>query len=338
MLLTPQSDCEFDLLLASSIQSGALQSNLTPDSQHSQLHRITANSLTIGNGRVSGGLVSSSLLGSSSAGNRDNSPASNQASNQASNPASNRANNRNSNRTSNRIGSQTNNRTNSRTNRNLVASSSSNALIALSTSASSSPGTVSTGSSASPGPTGRCDEPTNSVKLACRLSDSTIDSLFSSNQNCSNNSSDQASQSTQSNAGSRRAINDSIKGNANEVNKFVECAALDSGELAGGCLAASVSNQLEPIYLLGELGSHSYELINVARSTGFADSGGRLSINAPTGGVPESANSSSASAAMNSSRTNADQLAFFKTITNEPDAQASRGRSPVCQTLCVSHT
>lgn len=343
MLLTPQSDCEFDLLLASSIQSGVLQSNLQSSVQSSDSqtnNRITpsANGLTIG-GRISGGLVSCSLLGV--AGNQEDSPANNQTNN--------RANNRNSSRNrsktnNNQTNNQTNTRTNNRTNRNLVPS---NALIA---SSSSSPSTESTGSSASPDPTVRCDESTN--KLTCRptLNDSKID--FSSSR--SDNSSDQSIPSANYRAASRQAINDSIKGNANEVNKFVEHTALDSGgagaqltgaelaELSGteltgaqltsshlthltstkltGCL--SVSNQLEPIYLLGEPGSHSYDLINVTRSTGFADA--RLSI--ATNGAPQSAANSSA--AMN--RTTANQLAFFKTITNEPDARASRGRSPVC--------
>lgn len=360
MLLTPQSDCEFDLLLASSIQSGVLQSNLQSSVQSSDSqtnNRITpsANGLTIG-GRISGGLVSCSLLGV--AGNQEDSPVNNQTNN--------RANNRNSSRNrsktnNNQTNNQTNNRTNNRTNRNLVPS---NTLIA---SSSSSPSTESTGSSASPDPTLRCDESTN--KLTCRptLNDPKID--FSSSR--SDNSSDQSSPSANYRAASRQAINDSIKGNANEVNKFVEHTALDSGgagaqltgaelaELSGteltgaqltsthltgapltsshltgapltsshltstkltGCL--SVSNQLEPIYLLGEPGSHSYDLINVTRSTGFADA--RLSI--ATNGAPQSAANSSV--AMN--RTTANQLAFFKTITNEPDARTSRGRSPVC--------
>lgn len=322
MLLTPQSDCEFDLLLANSIQSGALQQPTTNDSK--QLPRITppANSLIGSIGLVNGSINGSvSLVG----------------------------NNRS-------VGSLTNS--------HLLAGSTNASIASINVSSSSSSSTSSPGASdqLTNGSNGRLSSLSSGIKLE------KVDTFFSSassstrSLNSFNNSSNQSSQST---GDSDRAINDAIKGNevhkapeltdrtvnkpsngttTNEPTNEITNGTLNerTNELAG-LLPASVSNQLEPIYLLSELGSRNYELINVSRSTGFADAntGGRLSISAPTGGgVPPTSSSATAShtnaihtaashttANQRTYSANADQLAFFKTITNEPDAAKCKGRS-----------
>lgn len=96
--------------------------------------------------------------------------------------------------------------------------------------------------------------------------------------------------------------------NSDEVNKSPKSGELTKkNELTTDL--SSVSNQLESIYLLNELGSHNYELTNLTNDS--------TSTNQAT--TSKTAINSTNNTTNNSTITNQDQL--FKTMpTNEPDA------------------
>ena len=114
------------------------------------------------------------------------------------------------------------------------------------------------------------------------------------------------------------------------INKFLKSEsgsrlATRCEPTAGNEQLVNVTNQLEPIYLLNELGSHNYELINVSNASDLNLTTNLTAVTCNQTNL-NSTNATDLHTPINATQpassqpaSNQDQLAFLKTITNEPD-------------------